>query len=197
MESNRFIDNLLSLHAASGATIREEGLAWYGFANSVARRLSQDYFLPSLVSHASGIIAVLSPAVQWEVNLRDAETVCAARKGDDVTVSTYGPQKAKAFAIRDGVSPVRMINPKTAPKTYAFWRCIQSPRNTKHVVIDRHALAACHGHVLNDRERGLELRRVGRYGFYSDCYREAAKQVGILPLQMQAICWTKWRQDHA
>ena len=197
MINNRFIDNLLSLYAASGATILEQGMRWYQDANSEAQRLSQAYFLPTVATHAAGIIAVLSPAVQWEVNLRDAETVCAARKGDDVTVSTYGPQKAKAFAIRDGVSPVRMINPKTAPKTYAFWRCISSPRNTKHVVIDRHALAACHGHVINDRDRSLELKRVGRYESYSECYREAAKQVGILPLQFQAIIWGKWRQDHA
>ena len=197
MESNRFIDNLLSLYAASGQAIRDEGLHWYLNAHSVAQELSSRFLLASKASHAAGIIAVLSPAVQWEVNLRDAETVCSARKGEDVTVSTYGPQKAKAFAIRDGVSPVRMINPKTAPKTYAFWKCIANPRNTKHVVIDRHALAACHGHVLNDRERGLELRRAGRYMFYSECYREAAKQVGILPLKFQAIIWGKWRQDHA
>ena len=88
MESNRFIDNLLSLYAASGQAIRDEGLSWYDRAKLEALRLSQTYFLPTLASHAAGIIAVLSPAVQWETNLRDAETVCAARKGEDVTVST-------------------------------------------------------------------------------------------------------------
>jgi len=173
------------------------GRMWYDVARSEAQRLSQAYFLPTVATHAAGIIAVLSPAVQWEVNLRDAETVCAARKGDDVKVSTYGQFKTKAFAIRDGDSPTKWINPKTAPKTYAFWKCIVNPRNSKYVVIDRHALAACHGKALSDKDRGRELSRVGRYGFYSECYREAAKQVGILPLQFQATVWLQWRSEHA
>ena len=197
MINNRFIDNLLSLYAASGSSILEQGTRWYQDANSEAQRLSQAYFLPTVATHAAGIIAVLSPAVQWEVNLRDAETVCAARKGDDVKVSTYGQFKTKAFAIRDGDSPTKWINPKTAPKTYAFWKCIVNPRNSKYVVIDRHALAACHGKALSDKDRGRELSRVGRYGFYSECYREAAKQVGILPLQFQAVVWLQWRSEHA
>lgn len=175
----------------------EEGLGWYGRARSEALRLSQAYFLPTVCTHAAGIIAVLSPSVQWERNLIDAEAVCSARQGDSVRVSTYGQFLSKALAIRDGDSPKKWINPKTAPKTYAFWRCITNPRTTEHVVIDRHALAACVGRNLTDKERGAMLKRVGGYAHYSQVYRDAAKEVGILPLQMQAIVWLKWRMDHA
>ena len=193
---NRFIDNIMQLYKSSDDDTVAIGMKWYAEANAKAKELRDAYFLPT-TSHAAGVISVLSPAVKWERNIIDAIAVCSARIGEDVTVSTYGPQKAKAFAIRDGDSPNKWINSKTAPKTYAFWKCIVNPRNSKYVVIDRHALAACHGQALSDKDRGRELSRVGRYGFYSECYREAAKQVGILPLQFQAVVWAKWRQDHA
>ena len=190
------IDNLLELYEAAGPTVREEGMLWYEKANSIAKDLS-DRFLLTSVSHAAGVIAVLSPAVQWEVNCRDAESVCAARKGDDVTVSTYGQNKVKAFSIRDGDDPIKWINPRTAPKTYAFWKNIKDPDNAAHVTIDRHALAACFGRHLTDRERSNTLKRVGMYNQFSQIYKDAASVVGILPSQMQAICWIKWRNDHA
>lgn len=190
------IDNLLSLHKAAGSSIISDGMRWYRSANKIAQGLASRFLLAS-DSHAAGVIAVLSPAVQWEVNIRDAETVCAARQNEDVTVSTYGQFKRKAYAIRDGDDPKIWISSKTAPKTHAFWQCILHPRNTEHVVVDRHALAACLGRGLTDKERGAMLKRVGGYAMYSQVYRDAAKEVGILPLQMQAICWLQWREHHA
>jgi len=171
-------------------------MLWYFVAHDISKSLADKYFLASC-SHAAGVIAVLSPAVHWEVNCRDAESVCAARKGDDVTVSTYGRNKEKAYAIRDGDDPIKWINPRTAPKTYAFWKNIKDPDNAAHVTIDRHALAACFGRLLTDRERSNTLKRVGMYQHYSQIYKDAASVVGILPSQMQAICWIKWRNDYA
>lgn len=188
------IDNLLSLYNTAGPTIREEGMRWYEDANKISLSLT-DRFLLASCSHAAGVIAVLSPSVSWEVNCRDAESVCAARKGQDVTVSTYGQFKEKAFAIRDGDDPIKWINPRTAPKTYAFWKCIKDPDNAAHVTIDRHALAACFGRPLTDRERSNALKRVGMYNHYSQIYKDAASVVGILPSQMQAICWLRWRAN--
>ena len=190
------IDNLLRLYKDAGPTVREEGMLWYEKAHCIAGDLSDRFFLAS-VSHAAGVIAVLSPAVQWEVNCRDAESVCAARKGDDVTVSTYGQFREKAYAIRDGDDPIKWINPRTAPKTYAFWKCIKEPDNAAHVTIDRHALAACFGRLLTDRERSNTLKRVGMYNHFSQVYKDAASVVGILPSQLQAICWIEWRLKHA
>lgn len=188
--------NLLDLYKAAGPTIREEGMRWYQEANKIALSLTERFLLASC-SHAAGVIAVLSPAVQWEVNCRDAESVCAARKGQDVTVSTYGQFKEKALAIRDGDDPIKWINPRTAPKTYAFWKCIKDPDNAAHVVIDRHAIAALLGRHLTDKERGGILKKVGAYQKYSQVYKDAAIEVGILPSQMQAICWIQWRNNHA
>lgn len=190
------LENILRLYSSSDRSTIDSGMHWYDRAHAQAKRLKEAYFLRS-VRHACGVISVLSPAVQWEVNLKDAETVCATKFGDGFSVSTYGTFKIKAESIRDGDDPVKWINPKTAPKTWAFYHCLWKPHNTDHVVVDRHAIAACLGRRLTDKERSSMLRKVGAYSHYSQIYREAANQVGILPLQMQAICWTKWRQDHA
>lgn len=189
---DQVVDNLLSLYKGAGSPILEQGLGWYQSAKMEALRLSQAYFLASY-RHAAGVISVLSPAVKWEVNLRDAETACAARKGEDFKVSTYRQFKQKAIAIRDGDHPKKWINPKTAPKTWAFYQCISNPESKNYVVIDRHALAAAMGRNLTDKERSSVLKRVGAYEWWSGRYKEAAAEVGVLPLQMQAVVWLQWR----
>lgn len=196
LSEQQAVDNILAVWEAAGATIREEGMGWYQEANKIARGLTSRFWLASH-SHSAGVIAVLSPSVQWDTNVKDAETVCAARAGEDVTVSTYGQFKLKAFSIRDGAHPKKWINPISAPKTYAFWQCIHKPTNRNHVVVDRHALATAHAALIPDKERGALLKRKGGYEFYEQCYQLASIRVGVLPLQMQAATWLQWRASNA
>lgn len=186
------VDRILTLYKGARSHEMDEGLSWYDSAGIFALELTSRFWLASC-RHAAGVIAVLSPAVQWEVNKKDAESVCAAREGEDPKVSTYGQFKVKAMAIRDGDNPNKWINPVTSPKVWSFYRCIYQPKNKEYVVIDRHAVAICEGRALTDQERSRNLKRKGGYDLYSSYYKQAAAQAGILPSQMQAVSWVCWR----
>ncbi len=189
---NNMKENILSVYNKAYPTQHEIGMQWYAKAHRLARDMSIQHKLKSY-RYAAGILSVLSPASNWERNIVDAHAVCAAKDGDKIVVTTYGQFLAKALAIKNGRDPDTVISKVTGKKTWAFYQCISKPMNDIHVVVDRHALAIVLGRPLGDLERGQMLKRVGMYAKISDAYKEAAASVGILPLQMQAITWTVWR----
>lgn len=192
MSPRSALNNVMKIFRSSTQEVVDAGMVWYDEAHEIARDMACRHGLPT-IEHAAGIISVLSPAVRWETNVIDAESVCKASRASDIKVSTYGAFKRKAIAIKLGSDPSTLINPVTAPKTYSFWRCICEPSNKEFVVVDRHALAVAMGREVPDDKRSALLRGKDRYKFYADVYIRAAKKEGILPHQMQAITWLTWR----
>lgn len=192
---NQITQRILDSYSSASAADVKEGKNWYLNAHRIAKRLSNSYFLRSY-RYAAGIIAVLSPSVRWDQNVIDAQNVCRATiPGDTPTVSTYGQFLQKAILIRDGMDPEKVISPVTGPKTYAFFKCISKPHNDKYVVIDRHALSIALGYTMSTQERGNFLKRVGSYDMIGNGYRDVAKEVNLLPLQVQAVTWTSHRKE--
>lgn len=192
MDMNDMKSNILKVYSQAWPEQIEIGMQWYAKAHRLARDMSVQHKLKSY-RYAAGILSVLSPAVNWERNIIDAHTVCSAEDEDTIVVSTYGQFVKKALLIKHGKDPDTVISKQTAPKTWAFYQCISKPMNNLHVVIDRHALAVYLGREANDYERGKVLKKKGMLDQVVDAYKEAAEQVGILPLQMQAITWVSWR----
>jgi hypothetical protein len=182
--------NILSVYNKAYPAQHEIGMNWYAKAHRLARDMSIKHKLKSY-RYAAGILSVLSPATTWERNIIDANVVCATKNEENIVVTTYGQFLAKALAIKNGRDPDTVISKVTGKKTWAFYQCISKPMNNLHVVVDRHALAI----PLGALERGQMLKRVGMYQKISDAYKEAAAEVGILPLQMQAVCWVTYRDN--
>lgn len=195
MPLNDMKSNILSVYHKAYDPQIEIGMQWYAKAHRLARDMSIQHKLKSY-RYAAGILSVLSPAVNWERNIIDAHTVCSAEDEDNIVVSTYGQFVKKALAIKHGTDPDDVIKRKSAPKTWAFYQCISRPMNNLYVTIDRHAVAIAQGKRYGDTERSSFLKRVGVYEAVSDAYREAAEQVGILPLQMQAVTWVTYRDGN-
>lgn len=186
--------NILSVYNKAYPTQHDIGMQWYAKAHRLARDMSIKHKLKSY-RYAAGILSVLSPATNWERNIIDANVVCATKNEENIVVTTYGQFLAKALAIKNGRDPDTVISKVTGKKTWAFYQCISKPMNDLHVVVDRHALAIALGRPLGDLERGQMLKRVGVYEKISDAYKEAASEVGILPLQIQAVTWTVHRDS--
>jgi hypothetical protein len=189
--------NILNVYQQATPSEIQEGKNWYWLARVTAIRLADRYMLESM-QHAAGIIAALSPSVSWSVNVRDAEAICAARQGEQVQCSTYGPNIAKAIRIRDGANPLTVLG---GYKVRRFYRCIVDP-SCASVVIDRHAMCLAagitlghdelkrHNHVL-DRYRGFST--VG-YHRFERCYQRTARHLEIVPNALQATVWLTWRR---
>ena len=59
------------------------------------------------------------------------------------------------------------------------------------VTIDRHILSLLVGHKLAKAELGV-LANAGVYEFCADAFRRAAPRMGLLPCELQAVCWLVW-----
>jgi len=176
---------------ASEDTIKE-GKMWYRAANLFATSLSQRFNVT--LDQAASVMAALSPAAKWERNLDDAERLIEAyyHRGyigaKPVVVSTYGLNKIKALGILTGQS---QLTPKTGLKTWNFKNNIVDPTNPDFVTIDRHA-----HRVLNaDMGSGEIALNTRQYLLSALVYKTFARDVGLVPCELQAVAWLQYKLD--
>lgn len=153
----------------------KHGQEWYINAHERAQALHDD------VRVGAEIIAVLSPRIQWPVNLRDAEELVA---GKEVGFSAYGTNVSKAWDILLEGKTLAEVT-KGGPKSKAFAHNIQSaPADCECscVTLDTHMMSifGLHHSIL---------QRKGVYEALSQGVRDAAAAFGLIPMQAQAIAW--------
>jgi hypothetical protein len=159
-----------------------EDANWYRVALDRAWNLAAKHDTPIHV--VVGIIAALSPRMEWEANLRIAERMLASHG----TLETGGLRVflAKARDIYAGADPLRVM---TAPKTSNFYRAIMSA-GADGIVIDRHAIdVALNTRHTDDTRPSLTPRQ---YEAFAECYRRAA----VILSQVQGLTWESWRRTH-
>lgn len=172
---------------ATDAWSFHEGMIWYA-----VRRQESEKLDPDNPARAAAIIAVLSPRLEWSLNLQMAKSVYAGRPARGL-----GANIAKAHAIYSGAVPESVVK---GPKVTSFWRNIVSPDDATPVTVDRHAIDIACGKAQSDSERSLALRANG-YLDIAEMYRRAAKILSkeygqtILPQQVQAVTWIWWRKN--
>lgn len=195
--SKRLLRNILACYHRASDTDRREGLYWYETAHNDAQALAERYGIT--VFQAAGVIAALSPSNTWGGNLIDADILLGAwRAGKRLpSVGVYGMRNVeKAGRILNGqgngLAVLSQFNESTGPKTWAFYQLIAEPLACELVCIDRHAKAVAVNRASDDSARSLvgrsEYRQLARH------YTHVAGLVGLLPHQVQAICWVTWRR---
>ncbi len=178
--------NLVIAFKKVGPESLRDGLAWYQTANSFCQSLAGKYALDC--SKVCAILSALSPATNYEQNKKDTEGLIRLLTGriQSYTCTTYGPNVRKARAIFEANDNyIQFFNLKTGPKTYNFFLNVSNPIGNE-VTIDRHAYRIA---------TGLEYKHltVKQYDILADHYRKAAKVLGILPLELQAVLWIDYR----
>ena len=177
--------NILAVWNRATAEQIAEGMEWYGVAHTLALELS-----PADVHRGAGILAALSPNESWERNVILARRTIAE---NGLTGGTLGNSVTKANAILAGAEPLSVMG--KGLKTRSFYVNIADPLDDTTVTIDRHAydVALDLKNAENDR---LSLTPK-RYEAFSVAYRGAARTLGILPSQVQAVTWVAWRSRWA
>lgn len=115
--------------------------------------------------------------------------------------STYGPIEKAVSIFRNGSRENISEQLGDEHKIRSFYNNIAAPKSAiGHVTIDTHAVAAALFEALSGTDapvtqnfggtgKSAVIGVGGTYGIIADAYREAAKQVGILPREMQSITW--------
>lgn len=197
--SRRIERNILSVYLRANEDDKLNGLTWYGSAHEIALGLSAKHGIS--LQAAVGTIAAISPGNNWGRNVMEAdEFINAFAKGYKLpTVGIYGRRNVtKARRILSGESPEVVLHTKTGPKVWAFYSNILAPLTSQELTIDRHAKALAYnlpstrkGFASNDK-----LSVVGRveYKYLVRHYRVIAERLGLVPHQLQAVCWVTWKR---
>lgn len=181
-------------YALSDARQRAAGQAWYPEARAFALLVYETYGIP--FPRVCGVIAALSPAVYWELNKSQAETLCRAYvDGEDlaeVVLSTYGGQARKARLILESpgdldTDNIAEILGRRAWKTRAFFRNILDPSSTS-VTVDRHIVNAC---GMQDQ---FTQSAIWCYRVVVDALTAVARDLDLRPCALQAIIWITYKE---
>ena len=142
----------------------------------------------------------------YEIISPEGRKVGLVKKNDGTNANVAHqsfPFIQKAIAVLDDPSRGNISNQLgEAHKIRNFYNNILLPKIAKEdVTIDTHAVAAAllrpfaqkSTEVTHNFGAGIPKSSItgakGTYGIYADAYREAAKQRGILPREMQSITW--------
>lgn len=172
--------NILRIYAQLTDDERTAGHAWYRSAHDAAAALAERHGYPLLT--VVGVIAALSPSVQWRQNLDQADKLLGAVQHErKIRLTAFPSAVAKAVAIaRTGD-----ISPLVGPKTTAFFANIAWPDCPGPVTVDRHALRIW----ANVAQSGAITCSARTYYLAVADYITAAEAVGVMPHEMQAATW--------
>lgn len=176
---DQYVSNVISVWDSADFEQLMRGLNWYRNANQLAYMIADGN-----TAMGAGVIAALSANKRWSENIKLATS--AFENG--AAAGTFGDAIRKASRIMAGESPETVL--PMGAKTGHFYRCILDPNDPEPVCIDRHA----HDIAVNERygsqDRGLSKKP--RYELIANVYREAAKQIGVIPQVLQATTWVVW-----
>lgn len=167
-------DMMIALLAQWEASDRTTGLTWYTDARREARRMARAYGVTTAA--ACGVIAALSPQVQWVRNLTMAREILR----DGVTTGQTSANLTKAYRIADGARPLTVLG---GPKVRAFYRALMGDESA--AVIDTWMMVAAQWH--RDGATALQYLEIAR------ALTDAAAFAGIAVAPFQAVVWTHVR----
>ncbi len=182
LDVNAMVTNILSV--ADGN--QYDTANWYAQKHTEIAELCTEFNLSN--EQACAMVAVLSPSLRWDKNLLTFTSIVTDYNAGVVgTYMAYGANVVKALRILDGDKPLLVLGGKKV--TSFYYNLLHPTRDTGYVTIDRHAVNI----ALNGLQCGVSGEYVPTpkaYDTFANAYSVAAKQLGLLPQQLQAATWS-------
>ena len=192
VDHERMIANIVACYKTADDDQRAGGMAWYSKAQCAAYDIAAKYDIAVYLVVA--VIAALSPNNKWSRNVINADALIGAfLRGDgidSVKVSTYHKMKQKAWdilAARPDYDTAKTM--LKGQKITSFFCDIMGEFN---VTIDGHARNIAYAEKVGLTDDRSNIGRL-EYRALQAAYEEAARQLGLMPYQLQAITWRVWR----
>jgi hypothetical protein len=196
--SKRFTRRIRAWHDLASPADKAKGKLWYRTVHERAAALADETGLS--IAQVCGVISALSPACEFGLNLRQAEALCRqwAEGGplDEVVLSTYGKQQAKAKRIvslagHHTAADVGLLLGKRALKTLAFFYNILNPDESTSVTIDVHIIASM------DFSGQFVQGALWCYNRISKAFQAVAEELRLRPCELQAIVWLAYKSENS
>ena len=167
---------------------KKEGLEWYVIAHKRVHDIAiRSDLAPEKVA---GIIAVLSPSVEWNGNVEDAENFI--RSKGRARIRTYGANVRTArriFKSKSLSEILSIIENLQGFKVKSFFDNLINPLTSTSITVDTHLVRAWHGSpFLTKKQVAAGFRRVIYSAIAADVLTLAVRHQ-IRPLEMQAVLW--------
>jgi len=192
VDHERMIANIVACYKTADDDQRTGGMAWYSKAQCAAYDIAAKYDIAVYLVVA--VISALSPNNKWARNLVNADALIGAfLRGDgidSVKVSTYHKMKHKAWdilAARPDYDTAKAM--LKGQKITSFFCDIMGEFN---VTIDGHARNIAYAEKVGLTDDRTNIGKL-EYRALQAAYEEAARQLGLMPYQLQAITWPVWR----
>lgn len=197
LDNAKMVSNILAVfNAVYERSDANEFLAmglWYESANKFCAQTARVFNLS--VETVAGIVAALSPQLNWDKNKFNAVTLIAALVSNSPLpkLMAYPANVQKAIAIFNGQSPLDVLgengNKITGKKVQSFYRNIMG--YTEYVTIDRHATDIAMFGLQGENHKSGDLGPTPKaYDMIADAYRHAAQLLDLPPSTVQCITWT-------
>lgn len=183
------LSNLMRLWDQATIDERKAGRDWYFSARRTVGKLAGKHNLPP--STVAGIIAALSPGMEWDRNISETERFIKTRGND--AYSVYGrsnDDKARSILAHPTESPLSFLG---GPKTRAFYRTIMNPACDDNVVIDSHSWCAGLNRTNGRWDKTIRVTE-SRHWWMGRHYIECARRLGLYPSEFQATIWLVWKR---
>ena len=164
-------------HFSQSDTLNTElALSWYERAHNECLLLSQVFEIP--LNKVVGVVSALSPNNKWNQNLKDAWNFLDA-PSIQTKVCTFKNQRRKALDILDSDgSDESILGILKGAKTSNFYKNIRYYRDSQAVTVDTWAY----------RSVGLKPS-VKNFKATELAYKNVAKELNLMPHQVQAVVW--------
>jgi len=173
-------------HSASPAS-HAEGTRWYTDAHGIAKQVS-GMLDSDDIRVGAGIIAALSPQMEWGDNVTEAIQLCSTGKSPRQTKAN----EDKAILIGSNQDPEEVLG---GEKVTAFYHAMVSPTGQGKPVIDRHAIAIYYGKPVTERQLNSVFGRKKVMQRIQSAYIRAGKVIGEHHNVVQATTWVQHRKN--
>jgi hypothetical protein len=194
LTEKKCINSILRFYELASLSELRDGLSWYNEANKYCRELAARFGIS--LQQAAGIIAAFSPQTGWVENKRFALSFLynPTRRIKSLVQTNKAKRILNLSAEPDIYNALSIAN--AGFKTKGFFLNMINPDIITDVTIDRHAIACCIQNPDNVYALSVKSGKLTRaqYDFFQHCFIQAAKQLDILPHQLQAITWVTYRR---
>jgi hypothetical protein len=174
---NALAENIRNARNAATPDQIARGAKWYTIANGIAAMVGDGD-----VRKGAGIIAALSPRMQWDRNVK-----LALDAGNGHVHGAMGASLRKAQAILDGTAPEEVL--PMAAKTGNFYVNVSDPNEPNAVTVDAWAYRVA---TADPTAPGPKSQR--DYDEVAQAYRMIAAEFGELANVTQAGTWN-WARE--
>ena len=187
LDHDKMVANILARYQdclkPENAWIIDAGKTWYPKAGEWLDWLIKDSGFTGTRERAAALAAAFSENTGWSQNMLKAENFF---RGFKITEGSPGLNTARRVAAATG-DPIEALHTNDIHwKTINFAKAILGDPNA--VAIDRWAARIAMGTEDSQAAKLITSRR-GAYDKFAEAYRDAAKQLGLKPSELQAITW--------